>query len=287
MQERGATAVRRIAAGARNFQPGVIVDALAENIMTKEQYRRGEVREKVTRTIFKKRLKHLSATTTAEDTVVIYTHSHGYRNGFEKSQPLGGIVMDLPVRRTGHSGALLWDEYAGLLLDIPAKNVLVLTMSCFSGGLVEYLNSPQVKKHWAGRRRKQGRNFIVLTSQNKELKSPPILKDGEVINPFTYAVANALAGEADGFNLVNGKPAEPRRKDGVLTMGEIVDYILYTTQNTVSEAARHRNIARPQLTGSFDREDVLIYGTKILPGNRQDKSTSQQGVPPDPENLGR
>ena len=259
MQERGVTAVRRIAAAVRKFQPDIVVDALAETVMTKEQYRRGEAKEKVTRDVFKERLERLAATTTAQDTVIIYTHSHGHRNGFEKSQPLGGIVMDLPVRRTGHHGALLWNEYAKLLLDIPAKNVIVLTMSCFSGGFIEYLNSPEVRNRWNNRRQKQGRNFIVLTSQNKDRQSPPIVKDGEVINPFTLAVAKAFGGEADGFRLTGGKPVEPRSGDGRLTAGELIDYILYTTENTVSEAARRRNIAKPQLTGSFDRGDVMIY----------------------------
>jgi hypothetical protein len=283
MQERGATAVSRIATAARKFQPDMVVDALAEAVMTKEQYRRGEAKEKVTRTIFKERLEQLAATATAQDTVIIYTHSHGYRNGFEESQPLGGIVMDLPVRRTGHRGALLWDEYAELILDIPAKNVIVLTMSCFSGGLIEYFDSQEVKSRWSDRRRKEGRNFIVLTSQNKDMQSPPILKDGEVINPFTYAAAKAFGGEADGFVLAGGRPVEPRDKDGRLTVGEIIDYILYTTENTPSEAARHRNIAKPQVTGSFDRADVLCTGAGASANDGGDENTPGQDTPADAE----
>ena len=213
MQKKAAFSVRKVADAVGKPRPGIVVDALAVSVMTKEQYWRGEAREKVTGAIFKERLKRLATATTPQDTVVIYTHSHGRKNGFEDSQPLGGIVMDLPVRRPKHRGTLLWDEYAELLLKIPAKNVVVLTMSCFSGGLVEYFNSPKVRDRWKVRRQKQGRSLILLTSQNKDLMSPPIVKGSEVINPFTYAVAKMLSGEADGFNLVRGKPTRPRHKD--------------------------------------------------------------------------
>lgn len=260
MQKKAETSVRRVADAAEKYQPELVIDILAEGIMTKQQYRRGEAREKVTGAIFKERLRKLAETATPQDTVIIYTHSHGRKNGFEKSQPLGGIVMDPPVRRPEHRGTLLWDEYVDLLLKIPAKNVVVLTMSCFSGGLIEYLHSPQVKGRWQDRQQKQGRNLIVLTSQNKDLQSPPIVKDGEVINPFTYAVAKAFEGAADGFEPENGKPAKSRRKDGKLTVGELIDYVLYTTEHTVSEQARLTNIAKPQCTGSFNREDVLCLG---------------------------
>ena len=261
-QERGLVAVSMVANAVRDSRPGIVVDAIAERVMTKEQYRRAGAREKVTGAIFKERLEQLAATATPEDTVVIYTHSHGHKNGFEESQPLGGIVMDLPVRQPKHRGTLLWDEYVDLLLKIPAKHVVVLTMSCFSGGLVEYLNSCQVKEQWKDRREEEGRSLIVLTSQNKDLLSVPIVKDGELINPFTYAVAKALSGEADGFSLSGGNPKHPAKKDGKLTVGEMIDFVLHTTESTVSEMPRRRNNAKPQLIGSFDRGDVFSFGVK-------------------------
>ncbi len=279
MQEKAAASVAMVADAAGKFRPGIVVDAVAESVMTKEQYQRGEAREKVTGAIFKERLTRLATDTTPQDTVVIYTHSHGRKNGFEESQPLGGIVMDLPVRRTKHRGAFLWDEYVDLLLKIPAKNVVVLTMSCYSGGLVEHLNSLQVRDRWKDRRQKQGRSLIVLTSQNKDLQSPPIVRNGEVINPFTYAVAKMLAGEADGFNLVRGKPAKPPHKDGILTVGEMIDYVLYTTEHTISEQARLKNIAKPQLTGSFNREDVLSINVDAS-GDNYEKITLSKRVEP-------
>jgi len=67
----------------------------------------------------------------------------------------------------------------------------------------------------------------------------------------------ALLGEADGFELIDGQPVKNGRKDGAVTVGEFVDYLLRTTATTASEAPRRKNNARPQVTGSFDRNDAL------------------------------
>jgi hypothetical protein len=69
---------------------------------------------------------------------------------------------------------------------------------------------------------------------------------------------NPTPGKADGFERTRDRSAKTRPEDGKLTVGELIDYILYTTEHTVSEAPRHQNIARPRITGSFDRGDVLF-----------------------------
>ena len=258
LQKREVEAAERIAKAASRIQPGVVIDSVAENVMTMQQYRRGEVKELVTGDVFRERLQRLIETAKPQDTVVIYTHSHGCRNGFEQSQPLGGIVIDLPIKRLPHGGTMLWDEYADLLLRIPAKNVIVLTMSCFSGGFVEYLNSKEVQDRWKDRRVKEGRNFIVLTSQNDSLTSDPVMKGKEIVNPFTYAVAKAFDGDADGFVLEDGKPTVALRKDSRLSVGELIDFVLYTTKYTSSDGIRLKNTANPKTTGSLDRDDSLF-----------------------------
>jgi hypothetical protein len=265
-QQRGIDAVHRVAEAAKSIQPEAKVEALAEKVMTVAEYRGGLVKESVDGAIFRAQLDRLVQTATPRDTVIIYTHSHGLRNGFESAQPLGGLVMDLPVLRPEHGGALLWDEYAELLLKIPARNVVVLTMSCFSGGLVEYLDSPAVSPRWKMRWQEEGRNLVVLTSQNKELTSAPIAIGGEIINPFTYAVSSALRGEADGFAVTEMPSIAKQPKDYQVSIGEFVDFILHTTENLTSEHPGHRNTAKPQLTGSFRRDEIL-YGKGRLPEN--------------------
>ena len=258
MQQRAIDAVAMIAESAQVAQPDAHIDSLAENLITMQQYRRGLLSEIVTGDVFKDRLRQLIKVAAPQDTVVIYTHSHGCKNGFERSQPLGGIVIDLPVKQLEHGGALLWDEYTDLLLQIPAKNVIVLTMSCFSGGFVEYLNSDPIKARWQGRHSNEGRNFIVLTSQNASLTSDPIMKRSEIINPFTYAASMALVGEADGFAIHNLQPVEHHVIDGKISVGEMIDFILHTTETTESDKARPINTAKPQSTGTYDREAVLF-----------------------------
>jgi hypothetical protein len=286
-QKRGIFAVRRVAKAARSAEREAQVDALVDDVMTIPQYRRGQATETVTGKVFRERLRQLKETATPQDTVIIYTHSHGRQNGFETSQPHGGLVMDLPVRQTEHAGALLWDEYAERLLEIPAKNVVVLTMACFAGGLVDYLDSPEVRERWKDRRAKEGRNLIVLTSQNASLTSDPIVRNGELINPFTDAVVRTLEGEADGFALADGKPIRGTPADGHLSVGEFIDSVLFTTEHTVSESAQRRNTARPQVTGSFDRDDVLFPRIQpTVPASRRENpprdNTSTDAVTPGP-----
>ena len=113
-----------------------------------------------------------------------------------------------------------------------------------------------MKPRWAGRR-EQGRSLVVLTSQDKDTMSPPIVVDRELINPFTYAVTKALAGAADGFRIAADETPPARAADGQLTLGELIDYTLYTTQHTPSESLQRPNNARPQVTGSYHRDHVL------------------------------
>lgn len=260
LQQRGVAAVALIAEASRSLHPVPITDAIAERPMTVAAFRLGQERQLVTGDIVRKRLKQLTRTVTPADTVVIYTHSHGRKDGFEGSQPLGGLVMDLPARHPKHAGTFLWDEFAELLLEIPAKNVLVLTMSCFSGGLIEFLESPKIRLRWQNRRVEEGRNFIVITSQDSQKKSVPITIDGITINPFTHAVASVLSGKAVGLrHRGDGRHGE-QVSCSSLSVGETVDAILWSTKHTLSESDRPalQNSAQPQHTGSYDRGDILF-----------------------------
>ena len=257
-QQRAIDAVRRVTEAAQQCQRELVVETLAENVMTKKQFMRREVEVQVTGAIFREQLRRLAKTATSRDTVIIYTHTHGTKANDERQTP-AGLVLDPGPKRPGEHAVFSWEQYADLLLEIPAKNVVVLTMSCYSGGLIERLNSPEVRRRWENRKR-EGRNLVVLTSQNKELMSPPIVKQRELINPFTYAVSAAFAGQADGFTLVDGKADNAGPKDGRLTVGELIDYVLHTTEQTKSDAPQRPNIAQPQLTGSFDRDAVLLVG---------------------------
>ena len=51
-QKRGQVAVSMVADAVRDSRPGIVVDAIAERVMTIAQYRREGAREKVTGAIF-------------------------------------------------------------------------------------------------------------------------------------------------------------------------------------------------------------------------------------------
>lgn len=183
------------------------------------------------------------------DTIIVYSHSHGVQG---RTGRLGGLPLDDPSTGLPRPLYLTWKEYADQLLRLPAQTVLVLTMACHSGGLVEFLNSDeQAKSSWQ-HRREQGRNFLVITSQNAHSLSTPRQIDGQLINPFTHAVIQAFGGAADGYphRQAEAKP------DGQITLGELAAYLLDETKRHRAPGGQ-RNAPEPQLTGSFAPETVV------------------------------
>ncbi len=134
--------------------------------------------------ILTKNFEELSKNVGPEDTVIIYSHTHGYRSN--KTMP-SGIGVELPKFSKRERGVLPWSEYSDMVLGLPAKNVIILTMSCFSGEFINYLNTPEVKKKWT-KRKDEGRNFIVISSTDEKHVSSAVQIDGREINPFTNAV---------------------------------------------------------------------------------------------------
>jgi hypothetical protein len=214
---------------------------IQELIMTREEYMQDpeNIELLVTRGSIIEEFNHFKNSLSSDDTIIIYSHTHGREKDADLDDPEGGILVDLPVQNIEHRGRLVWSEYANLILDLPAKNVIVLTMSCFSGGLIKYLDSPEVKPLWENRL-SEGRNFIAMSSQNESLLSGPVEINGELINPFTYALKQAFSGEADGYvnQISNGK----------IDLNEFTNFVIDTTKSTQWA----NNTADPKMTGSFD-----------------------------------
>ena len=144
----------------------------------------------ISRAKFKAFLEGLATKLSAQDTVVIYTHSHGVQ---------GGLVLNQYVSPT--TGRLTpdvmpWSELGELILSLPAKNVIVFTMSCYSGGLVDYLNS--VSDRWKSRNQR-GQSLLVISAQNSNSLSRAVsVQDqttGETVlmNGLPYAVSRTFA----------------------------------------------------------------------------------------------
>lgn len=191
------------------------------------------------------RLNSYAGSLKPSDTLVIYSHSHGLDNRLapDGSTREGGLLVGVEQG----IGKMTWSEYAEHLLSLPAKNVIVFTMACYSGNLIEVLNTTAFKARWENRR-KEGRSFVVITAQNSDLLSGPANINGTMINALPYAVEQAFAGRADGHRdeFVQGA------LDGRLTLGELVYYTLHT-----SRTAGVGNTNDSKMTGSFDPSYVL------------------------------
>ena len=163
--------------------------------------------------IVEERFAHYARTLGTNDTFVMYSHSHGNRRGTFFAE---------------------WDAYASAILALPARNVVIFSMSCHSGNLTDTLN--RRKSEWAGRS-SLGRGLVVLTpvSANQLCGPSP---EPDVGNPFTYAVTTAARGAADGFTA--------GQKNGQVEMQELVDYVIQTTREK-SRGKAHT----PQFTGEF------------------------------------
>jgi len=124
-------------------------------------------------------------------------------------------------------------------------------MACHSGELTDYLNTNEAAKQKWQKRKTNGRNFLVITSQNANSISSPRRIEGQVINPFTYAVMKAFEGAADGYQ--SGTP------DGAITLGELSEFILDETRKH-TRPGNEKNDPDPQITGSFNANTVIASG---------------------------
>lgn len=203
-----------------------------------------------------------------DDTIVIYSHSHGTKG---RDGRLGGLPLDDPGTGRWRPIYLDWREYADRLLRLPARTVVVLTMACHSGGLADFLNSDESAKNLWQSRKDQGRNFLVMTSQNSHALSNPRRIEGAIINPFTHALIKAFGGEADGYR----RGMAETHPDGRITLGELADFV-------VDEAKRHTapndasNDPDPQVTGSFFPDTVIAA---LNPATAQSPSPSAKVAP--------
>lgn len=211
------------------------IEKISENVATLEMYRQDPSVITVTKPSLLAELTKLKNKLTPQDTVVIYSHTHG------RQDRDGGLIIGTDL--------ITWSEYAEFVASLPAKNVIILTMACFSGTLVDQLKEPSLKPLWENRRT-EGRNFIVISSQNSDLLSNPAIINGTVMNPLPYAISEAVLGKADGYEGI---------QDGVITFEEFTKYTL-----NVTDTAGKNNTSEPQLLGSYE-PSAIFYSAKSAP----------------------
>ncbi len=148
---------------------------------------------------------------------------------------------------TGLQFGVSYDEVRDNALSMPASEVVVFMMACYSGNLVSSFDKKKADwQDWQA----QGRTLMVLASSKPSEESStgpgtdpeePNGPNGSAGSAFGHALWKALIGHSDGY--VDGM------KDGFVALGEIRDYSIWKT----NDMAGHT----PQSTGSFQPSLVM------------------------------
>lgn len=168
----------------------------------------------------------ISGQMTSNDMYVQYSSGHGYP---------GGLAVGVT-----HS------QIADALLGMPAQEIIVFTMACYSGGLVDEMNSR--KSTWQDWQSK-GRTLFVMTSSTSDQESDtgpgtdpdePNGPDGSAGSAFGFELWKALIGYADGY--------EDGVKDGFISLEEIRDYVV---AKTIELSTQEGGTMNPPVTGVY------------------------------------
>jgi hypothetical protein len=167
--------------------------------------------------------KALTAKMSSSDMYLQYSSGHGYPGGLEAGVDYNAII--------------------DAALAMPAKEIVIFTMACFSGGLVDAFNDQ--KDRWADFQ-KQGRTLFVMASSTADEESStgpgtdpdePNGDDGSAGSAFGHALWKALIGYAD-------KTENGGNGDGFISLDEITKYVVSDSQAEGNQT--------PVFTGAYD-----------------------------------
>lgn len=162
-------------------------------------------------------LARLKTLLTPMDMYVQYSSGHGFQ--------------------TGIALGLSYNEMRDAVLAMPAKELVVFIMACYSGNLVNSFN--QKKSEWQNFPASGRSLFVMSSSTGNETSatgpgtdpSQPGLPNGSAGSAFGHALWKALSGQADGF--LDGVA------DGFLSLEEIRDYSVWRTKQIGGHTPLH------------------------------------------------
>ncbi len=207
--------------------------------------------KKATESNIKKALRTFLGEAKEDDIVLIYISGHG---GPDPKR--GGDIAYLfthdtdPDDITGTS--LYMDEIKNSVeKHIKAKRVIVIADTCHSGAIpgvkaIEFNQAEVVNRYLAELRVTQG-SFALLTSAEARQLSLEDKKWGGGHGVFTHYLLEGMSGLADGYVSNDGGVATGGRKDGIVTVGELFEYV----REKVGVETNGHQI--PKIDGSFDR----------------------------------
>ncbi len=185
----------------------------------------------------------LKSQVTANDMFIQYSSGHGMPTGLA----VGGS----------------YQEIASRILSLPAKEIIIFTMACHSGGLVDTFN--QMRSQWSGFAQ-QGRTLFVMSSSTvQQTSSTGPSTDNESVGPmgsagsaFGHSLWKSLLGDADG--------AYDGIKDGFIDLGEIESY----TKQRTKQLGGHD----PVSTGSYNPGLIM----NLVPKDRSSLTYTDRGT---------
>lgn len=195
-----------------------------------------DIGTQVSRNKIRQQWQNLQSTMTKDDMYVQYSSGHGYASGL--------------------AVGVSYDEMRDFSLALPAQEIVIFTMACQSGGLVDSFN--RRRRDWENWEA-AGRTLMVMASSRTQENSstgPGRDQDepggpyGSAGSAFGHALWKALIGYADGYG--SGV------KDGYLSLQEIIDYTKYRTRQIGGHT--------PQVTGSFNANLIMnrVPGKEFL-----------------------
>lgn len=186
----------------------------------------------------------LSSKMAADDMYVQYSSGHGYPGGLEAGVDYNDII--------------------NATLAMPAKEVVIFTMACYSGGLVDAYN--RVRNRWKDYQSQGKTLFVMASSMADETSSTgpgtdpdqPSGPYGSAGSAFGHSLWKALIGYAD-------KAANGGNSDGIMTLGEITHYVVRHTQSEGGHTPVFTGSYNASLpiarTPTFEQARTLLDGT--------------------------
>ncbi len=186
-----------------------------------------ETGTQVNRSLIQGHWSRLGGQMTRDDMFVQYSSGHGSQSGL-------GVGVS-------------YDEIRDNALNYAANEVVIFTMACYSGGLVNSFNNARSRwSDWGN----QGRTLFVMSSSTVYEESStgpgtdpdqPGSPYGSAGSAFGHALWKSLIGYADGF--MDGV------KDGYVSLDEIAEY----TKSKTQAIGGHT----PQITGVYNERLVM------------------------------
>lgn len=180
---------------------------------------------------------------TAQDMFVQYSSGHGFPEGLA----VGGSYKEIAQR----------------ILSLPAKEIVVFTMACHSGGLVDTFN--QMRSQWSDFESKDRTLYVLSSSTVEQTSKTGPGTDVDTIGPqgsagsaFGHALWKGLIGDADG--------AYDGVKDGFIDLGEIDAF----TKQRTRQIGGHD----PVSTGTYNPALIM----NVVPADRKALTYSDRGT---------